>query len=118
LLSVLLSLMGICAMAVHAETANANVSKSLTLEVHSENASNIYWDSETIGPQKPILLSWRVNSTINGNAKVRVNWRLLDAEGKKVLDGGDRYDVSAGNYAAGRQLFMPKLRGAYLWVVQ
>lgn len=101
-----------------AETDAARLSNSLTLEVNSEKSSNIFWDSETMDTHTPILLSWRVASAIQGNSRVKVSWRVLDADGKKVLDGSQKYDVENGSYAAGRQLFSPKKRGAYLWVVR
>jgi len=101
-----------------AETDAARLSNSLTLEVNSERTSNVFWDSETMDTHKPILLSWRVASAIQGKSSVKVWWRILDADGKKVLDGSKKYDIENGNYAAGRQLFSPKKRGAYLWVVR
>jgi hypothetical protein len=96
----------------------ARLSNSLTLEVNSERPSNIFWDSETIDTHKPILLSWRVASAIAGSSRVQVWWRLLDANGAKVLDGSHKYDIENGNSAEGRQLFSPRKRGAYLWVVR
>jgi hypothetical protein len=100
------------------ETDAARLSNSLTLEMNSESSSNVFWDSETMDTHKPILLSWRVASAIQGKSRVQVWWRVLDADGNKVLDGSKKYDIENGNYAAGRQLFSPKKRGAYLWVVR
>jgi hypothetical protein len=91
---------------------------SLTVEVNSEKPSNLFWDSETMDTHKPILLSWRVSSSIAGESKVQISWRLLDAAGKKVFSGSQKYNIGAGDFAAGRQLFSPKKRGAYLWVVR
>jgi len=117
LLSFLL-IAGVLSVAAHADDAAGKALPPLSLEVHSENSSNLYWDSETIAPQKPILLSWRASSTSGNSMKARVHWKLLDADGKKVLSGSDKYEIGAGSYAEGRQLFKPKARGAYLWVVQ
>lgn len=100
------------------DDAAARLSKSLTLDINSERTSNIFTDSETMNTHKPILLSWRVASAIPGTSKVEVRWRLLDADGKKVFDGSHKYNIEEGNYAAGRQLFSPKKRGAYLWTVR
>ncbi|MEO6908285.1 MAG: hypothetical protein ABI210_10380 [Abditibacteriaceae bacterium] len=100
------------------ESDASRLSNSLTVEVNSERPSNVFWDSETMDTHKPILLSWRVDSAISGMSRVQVQWRLLDANGKRVLDGSQKYDITSGSYAAGRQLFSPKKRGAYLWVVR
>ena len=96
----------------------ARLSDSLSVEVNGERPSNIFWDSETMDTHKPILLSWRVGSSIPANSRVEVWWRVLDADGNKVMNGSQKYEIANGNYVAGRQLFSPKKRGAYLWVVR
>lgn len=96
----------------------ASSGNSFTLAVHSENPSGLYWDSKVLVPNKPLLLSWRVANDAKQEAKIKVRWRILDAGGKNVQNGDKTYRVDGEGYIAGRQLFSPKQRGAYLWVVE
>jgi hypothetical protein len=98
-------------------SANAQPA-SLQVEASGEEASGIFWDSETLQTQTAPLLTIKIANQNSQACRVQLRWQVTDSSGQKRHQKSGDYNLEARSEIRIRDLFAVAQRGSYVLKAQ
>ncbi|MBV9867750.1 MAG: hypothetical protein JO316_20555 [Abitibacteriaceae bacterium] len=95
------------------ERPNERPTAGLRLQLSGEEVTGIYFDSQTLKTQTPIVLSLRVTNDAPETRRVFLSWHIADVNGKILLHKNDNFRVEAHGLLLRRELFPTPALGPY-----
>lgn len=93
---------------------SVNDAPGLRLELSGEEPSAIYYASQTLKTQTPLIVAIKVTNSLPTARRVSLNWQVTDVNGKEVLQKNASYRVEANGLLLRRELVSVPAYGAYL----
>ncbi len=112
LLFAVLSLSFLSARDARSQGAQREIPLKITLS--SEEPTGVFFDSDTLLPQTPLLFTARVENPSPTPRSVALAWKITDSEGKVCLSRDSTFTVAGGDSILRRELFDAPARGGYL----
>ena len=93
-------------------------SNGLQIEASGEEASGIFWDSDTLQTQTAPLLTIKIANSSAQACRVQLHWQVTDSNGQKRLRKSGDYNLEAQGTLRIRDLCAVMQRGSYLLTAQ
>lgn len=91
-----------------------NADPSLHLELSGEEPSAIYYDSQTLRTQTPLIVAIKVINGLATARRVSLTWQVTDVNGKVILQKNASYRVEGNGLLLRRELVGVPAYGAYV----